>query len=185
MRAASMRPELNVGSRRCPAEPQRPRPTKPCPKSPAATPSPHLHPHKKRPERVLNPTHPSKTSMVGTTLTQTLATTLYAPLVPQEMAPTAGDGDLLAHYQAPLVDGPNNAVYMMGKSGTFDPNDYSTQTWFETKYTWSGSSLSATWAFTTDWKAPGSLNNDFWEPVFHPALANDFLYVPGVGGTNW
>lgn len=100
------------------------------------------------------------------------------------MGPAAGDGDLLAHYQAPLVDGANNAVYMMSKSGPYDPNDNSTQTWYETKYVWSGSNLNAAWQFTTDWKAPGSLN-DFWEPVFHPALANGFLYVPGKGGTVW
>ena len=42
----------------------------------------------------------------------------------------------------------------------------------------------AAWQFSTDWKAPGS-QNDFWEPVFHPALANGSLYVPGAGGSIW
>src|SRR5262249_16773087 len=93
----------------------------------------------------------------------------------------AAFGNLAAHVQTPLVDG--HDVYMMFKSGTFDPNDYSTMTWGETKHTWSGHTLRPVWRFTTDWKAPGSLFNDFPEPVFHPPLANGFLYVPGKGGT--
>src|SRR4029450_5979514 len=24
-----------------------------------------------------------------------------------------------------------------------------------------------------------------WEPVFHPALSSDYIYVPGAGGTVW
>jgi hypothetical protein len=132
------------------------------------------------PQWALNAQHTGKVSIDGQHLNQNLVNVIYDPLVPQEMAATGGN--LLAHYQSPLVDG--NDAYMMFKSGTFDPNDYSTQTWGETKYTWSGSLLNVTWQFTTDWKAPGSLN-DFWEPVFHPALANGFLYVPGAGGSIW
>jgi len=37
-------------------------------------------------------------------------------------------------------------------------------------------------SFPTDWKAPGSAR-DFWEPVFHPVLANGALYVPGASGS--
>ena len=37
------------------------------------------------------------------------------------------------------------------------------------------------WTTYVDWKAPGSLN-DFWEPVFHGAIAGDFLYVPAAKG---
>ena len=110
------------------------------------------------PQWAFNAQHTGLVSVAGQNLNQNLVNTVYDPLVPQEMAATGGD--LLAHYQSPLVDGSN--VYMMFKSGTFDPNDYSTQTWGETKYTWSGTSLNVTWQFTTDWKAPGSLN-DFWE----------------------
>jgi hypothetical protein len=134
------------------------------------------------PQWALNAQHTGQVSVAGQNLNQNLVNTVYDPLVAQEMAPNAGDGDLLAHYQAPLVDGTN--VYMMFKTGPYDPNNYSTQTWGETKYTWSGTSLNVTWQFTSDWKAPGSLN-DFWEPVFHPALANGSLYVPGAGGSIW
>jgi len=132
------------------------------------------------PQWAFNAQHTGKVSVAGQNLNQNIVNIVYDPLVPQEMAATGED--LLAHYQSPLVDGSN--VYMMFKSGTFDPNDYSTQTWGETKFTWSGSSLNVAWQFTSDWKAPGSLN-DFWEPVFHPALANGSLYVPGAGGSIW
>jgi hypothetical protein len=134
------------------------------------------------PQWALNAQHTGEVSIEGQHLNRNLVNIVYDPLVPQETGPNAGGGNLLIHYQAPLVDG--NNVYMMFKSGTFDPNDYSTQTWGETKYSWSGTTLVTTWQFTTDWKAPGSLN-DFWEPVFHPALANGFLYVPGAGGSIW
>jgi hypothetical protein len=134
------------------------------------------------PQWALNSQHTGQVATIGQNLNENLVNVIYDPLVPQEMGPNAGAGELLGHYQAPLVDGSD--VYMMFKAGTFDPNNYSTQTWGETKYTWSGSNLNVTWQFTTDWKAPGSLN-DFWEPVFHPALANGVLYVPGAGGSIW
>jgi hypothetical protein len=137
------------------------------------------------PQWALNPQHTGQVSIFGQALNQNLVNIVYDPLVPQEQAQALqfdGSADLLAHYQAPLVDGSN--VYMMFKSGTYDFNDYSTQTWGETKFTWSGSNLNVAWQFTSDWKAPGS-ENDFWEPVFHPALANGSLYVPGAGGTIW
>ncbi len=117
------------------------------------------------PQWALNAQHTGQVATIGQNLNQNLVNVVYDPLVPQEMGPNAGGGDLLAHYQAPLVDGSD--VYMMFKAGTFDPT-----------------TLIVTWQYTTDWKAVGSLN-DFWEPVFHPALANGFLYVPGAGGSIW
>ena len=41
--------------------------------------------------------------------------------------------------------------------------------------------LVETWAFQSNWKAPGSLR-DFWEPVFHAALANGGVYVLMASG---
>ena len=132
------------------------------------------------PQWALNAQHTGAVNIAGQTLARNIVNLVYDPLVPQEQAATGGD--LIVHYQVPLVDG--NDVYMMFKSGPFDPNDFSTQTWGETKYSWVGGTLVQQWQFTTDWKAPGSYN-DFWEPVFHPALANGFLYVPGAGGSIW
>lgn len=132
-----------------------------------------------------DPQHTGQVSIVGQSLNQNVVNLVYDPLVPDEMAAVNqafGENDLLAHYQAPLVDG--NDVYMMFKSGHYSKNAYATQNWGETKYTWSGSTLVTQWAFATDWKAPGN-QDDFWEPVFHPALANGVLYVPGAGGSIW
>ena len=137
------------------------------------------------PQWALNAQHTGQVSIAGQNLNQNIVNIVYDPLVPQEMQGAFdlfGEKDLLAHYQAPLVDGSN--VYMMFKQGPFDITNYSTQTWGETKYAWSGNNLNVVWQFTTDRKAPGS-GFDFWEPVFHPALANGSLYVPGAGGSIW
>jgi hypothetical protein len=135
------------------------------------------------PQWVLNAQHNSQVSIAGQSLNHNLVNTVYDPLVPDERAAALanfGSADLLVHYQAPLVNG--NDVYMMFKQGPYDFTDNSTQTWGETKYTWVGSSLVQQWQFTSDWKAAGN-QFDFWEPVFHPAIANGSLYVPGKGGS--
>ena len=89
-------------------------------------------------------------------------------------------GDLLVHYQVPLVDG--NDVFIESKDGTYSNSTYSTQKWHQNKYSWQGGTLVKQWTFNTDWFAPGS-SSLFWEPVYHAALANGFLYDPGQGGT--
>ena len=122
--------------------------------------------------------HTNSAAVAGQSLDQILANITYDPLVPEEQQAYAGE--LTVHYQAPLVDG--NDVYMEFKSGTFSANNYSTQTWGETKFTWRNGQLVQQWQFASDWKAPGSAN-DFWEPVFHAALANDSVYLPGAGGS--
>ena len=71
---------------------------------------------------------------------------------------------------------------MEEKDGTYTPYAYSTQTWGVSKFKWVNGSLVKQWTTWTDWKAIGS-QGDFWEPVFHGALANGFLYVPGGNGT--
>jgi hypothetical protein len=137
------------------------------------------------PQWCYNAQHNVQVPVVGQNLNRNIVNIIYDPLVPAERAAAQanfGSADLLIHYQSPLVDG--NDAFMMFKSGPYDFNDFSTQTWGETKYTWSGGTLNQVWQFTSDWKAPGS-QNDFWEPVFHPALANGSLYAPGAGGTIW
>ena len=138
------------------------------------------------PQWALNAQHVTQVGTVGQNLNQNIVNLVYDPITDQEKAggeAVFDDAALFVHYQAPLVDG--NDTYMMFKQGPFDINSYATQTWGETKYTWSGGTLVPVWAFTTDWKAPGALANSFWEPVFHPALANGFLYVPAAGGNLW
>jgi hypothetical protein len=137
------------------------------------------------PQWVLNAQHTGQVSFIGQNLNRNLVNLVYDPLVPDEQQGALsvyGDADLLAHYQAPLVDG--NDVYMMFKAGSYNTHNYSSQQWGETKYTWNGShtALNVVWQFTSDWNAPGNILTD-WEPVFHPALANGSLYAPGKGGS--
>jgi hypothetical protein len=131
------------------------------------------------PQWALNPQHTSQISVAGQALNRELANIVYDPLVPAEM--TANGGDLLAHYQVPLIDSATN-IFMEFKSGTYNKNRYDTQSWGENGFRWSGGQLMKVWSFKSDWEAPGS-QADFWEPVFHAVLANGYIYVPGAGGT--
>src|SRR5215831_11877999 len=130
------------------------------------------------PQWALNARHTGQVSVAGQPLSTILASLVYDPLVPAEMA--ANGGELLAHYQVPLING--SSVFMEFKSGTYNKNRYSTETWGENGFQWQNGKLVQIWSFTSDWNAPGS-QDDFWEPVFHAVLANGFVYVPGAGGT--
>jgi uncharacterized protein (TIGR03437 family) len=125
-----------------------------------------------------NSRHTSDVPAIGQDLNRILADIVYDPLTGDEKA-TAG-GDLLAHFQVPLSDG--NDVFMEFKTGVFNASSFSTEIWGEQKLTWQNGQLVQMWAFQSDWKPPGSLN-DFWEPVFHASLANGSVYVPGASGS--
>jgi len=135
------------------------------------------------PQWGLDPQHTGQSTVVGQSLDRNIVNIVYDNLVAEEMEAgeaLVGEEALLAHFQAPLVDG--NNVYMLRKTGTYSISDYSTQSWSETKFSWSGGTLVEAWNFASDWKAMANAF-DMWEPVFHPALANGSLYVPGAGGT--
>ena len=121
------------------------------------------------PQWGLDAAHSSMVPFTGQSLNQNIVNTIYDPLVPQEMAesePIYGEPVLLAHFQAPLVDG--NDVYMMYKAGQYNIHNYSAQKWGETKYTWNANhtALNVVWQFESDWDAPGNLFA-VWEPAFH------------------
>lgn len=130
------------------------------------------------PQWALSPQHTGQVTVEAQPLNNILTSVVYDPLVPAEMA--ANSGELLAHYQVPLIDGSN--IYMEFKTGTYNKNSYATEIWGENGFEWQNGQLVKTWTFTSDWQAPGS-QVDFWEPVFHAVLANGFIYVPGAGGT--
>ena len=145
--------------------------------------------------------HTSSLGAVGQSAQAQLANITYDPFVSQEKAETGGD--LLAHYQVPLVDSP--LVLMESKTGTYvscdppgsgqpypcGPDAWNKEIWNETAFTWRNGSLVKVWNFQTDWKPEpntdvGGNNEDGlfgWEPVFHAALWNEFVFVPGAGGT--
>jgi len=130
------------------------------------------------PQWMQNPQHTGFLNVVGQDLNKILANIVYDPLVPDEQA--HGGGDLLAHYQVPLVEG--NDVYMESKAGSYTVGTYSTQTWHQNKFSWQGKNLVKAWTFDSDWVPPGG-QADFWEPVYHAVLANGYLYDPGAGGS--
>jgi hypothetical protein len=123
-----------------------------------------------------------------------LASVTFDPFVAQEMAETFGG--LFVHYQVPLSDDADN-VFMMAKAGayiscdppgSFEPfpcgldNPQDSQIWTEKRFHWQDGQLVPQWTFESDWKPfPVYL----FEPMFQPALAGDYLYIPGAGGTVW
>jgi hypothetical protein len=102
----------------------------------------------------------------------------YDPFVATEVADTSGA--LPVHYMTPLTEG--DAVTMETKGGSYSMDTYSTQTWGIVRFNWVDGTLRQQWQVSSDWKAVGG-SADFWEPVFHGALANGYLYVPGAKGT--
>jgi len=160
-----------------------------------------------------NSQHTGAVNVAAQGLAHTYADITYDPFVEQEKAATASvyfEPILTVHEQAPVTDG--NDVYMEMKKGSYTkcdastgdwsnggpcgPNAWNSMGWCEARFTWVGSTLTQQWSFESDWKpepngeyngVPGysSLGLAAWEPVFHPALANNFLYVPGAGGTVW
>src|SRR5947209_6478270 len=132
-----------------------------------------------------NAQHAGMAAAAGQPATRVLADVVSDPFVDQEVGGPLSPGDLLVHYQAPLVAGAD--VFMAGKSGDFTGGaTWETQTWNERKLHWQGTRLVAQWSFASDWKpvpfAAGARGPD-WEPLFHAALAGRWLYVPGAGGS--
>ena len=127
--------------------------------------------------------HTAATTAAGQNLNTIIEDIVYDPFVDDEKSPANGDGDLLVHYQTPLVDG--NNVYMEFKTGVYTSmQTWETQTWNEKKLSWVGNNLVEQWNFQSDWKpVPFNPAGPSWEPVFHAALAGSFVYIPGAGGT--
>ena len=139
-----------------------------------------------------NPEHDGLSAAAGQRLTAILADAVIDPFVPLESA--EGGGDLFIHYAVALVDGSD--VYIETKSGSYIPCDppgggepfpcgpdaRDLQIWNVTKLSWMDGALVEQWTFQSDWK-PDPIGGSAFEPVFHPALAGAFLYVPGMGGT--
>jgi hypothetical protein len=151
-----------------------------------------------------NAQHTGMVNIAGQPLNNKIADIVYDPFVAQEQAESGGE--LLAHYQSTLIDG--NTFYMMQKSGTYPschpveiwvyglpcgPNAWNRVQWNVVRYDWHQNTPVVVWTFATDWKPEPNATNFLlgygglggWEPVFHPALANGSLYVPGAAGTIW
>jgi BACON domain-containing protein len=150
-----------------------------------------------------NPQHAGMVSIAGQNAAEKLADIIYDPFVTQEKAENTavfGEAVLTVHYQAQLTDG--NDVYAMMKTGTYNscspagawftqnaacgPNTWNTMVWNEARFSWINNQLTQIWIYASDWKPePNGNGLEGWEPVFHPVDANNFIYVPGAGGTIW
>lgn len=126
-----------------------------------------------------NPQHTGTVGVTGQSARRILVDQVVDPFVPDQIVQNSGD--VLAHYQAPLVEGRN--VYMLLKAGQWMPGAWEKQIWQERKYRWEKGSLVPQWTFPTDWKPVPDAGVIGWEPVFHPVLTNHGLYVPGSAGT--
>jgi hypothetical protein len=125
-----------------------------------------------------NPQHTGNVDVVGQHIDQILEDIVYDPFVPDEQAFTGGE--LLAHYQVPILDGQD--VFMEFKTGDYsDP--FNSQVWHQKRLHWEGGRLVEKWDFTSDWKPEPFVFAGGWEPVYHAVLANGHIYDMGAGGT--
>jgi hypothetical protein len=144
-----------------------------------------------------SPQHGGTVPVAGQSFTTQLADIVYDPFVAQEQ--TEFFGDLVAHYPATLIDGSD--FYTEMKTGTYvpcpspgdwrngtacGPNTWDRMKWNVARFQWQSNKAAKIWQFASDWKPePNGRGLGGWEPVFHPALANSAIYVPGAGGTVW
>jgi hypothetical protein len=135
--------------------------------------------------------HGGNVCVTGQSPTRVLQTIVIDPMSPDERGDA--DGDLLVHYQVPLVV--DDDVYLEAKAGSVAPDcpppdggevgcyAWDSQTWSEQRYTWSNGQLALQWTFNSDWKPVPSEAAGGFQPTFQPVVVGRFLYVPGGGGS--
>src|SRR5438067_12956370 len=118
-----------------------------------------------------NPAHQGAVSVAGQTGSRILANIVYDPFTDKEQVGAYAAGDLLVHYQTPLIDG--NDVFMECMTGQFtNIKNWQVQTWCENKLSWVNGALTLQWTHTSDWKpvpfaALTDKDGPGWEPVYH------------------
>ena len=143
-----------------------------------------------------NAAHAGASCVRGQPLAARLSSTVYDPFLAQEVADA--NGELIVHYQTPLIDGDD--LYMMTKKGTYTPCNVdvggfpscgdadevyrlNSQVWSEQRFSIApDGTLAVQWSYDSDWKPEPQAG---FEPVFQPALAGALLAVPGAGGALW
>lgn len=134
-----------------------------------------------------NAAHTGTVSVAGQTGSNIQADIIYDPFTQKEEQGPYAAGNLLAHFQTPLIDG--NDVFMECKTGQYSNiENWTVQTWCEDKFTWVNGTLTPQWRHLSDWKpVPFSVDKDGpgWEPVYHGVLTSQAMWVPGFGGAVW
>ncbi|HJZ83861.1 MAG TPA: hypothetical protein VKN99_01770 [Polyangia bacterium] len=137
-----------------------------------------------------DPAHAGAACTSAQPMLHALADIPYDPFV--ELEQFDADGDILVHYQVPLVVGDD--VYMEFKAGDYTPcvpptpmtprmcapDRWRTQIWTEKRYHWEGGALVRKWTFPSDWKPPPTGG---FEPFFQPVIVGPRMYVPGGAGS--
>jgi len=146
------------------------------------------------PQWARNPQHTGATTAKGQAPSVKLADIVFDPFTSQEQAEQFGE--LLIHYQTPLVDG--TKVLLEVKTGRYvscqppgsghpfpcGPDAWNQQIWNERAFVWQSGALHKVWNFKSDWKPEPSANGlNGWEPVFHSAISHGAVFVPGAGGS--
>ncbi len=146
------------------------------------------------------PAHRGQACVPGQPPDRLLARVTFDPFTAAEALETAVPGEqgvLTIHYPTPLLV--DDEVYLVVKGGQFVPCEppgsgsladggacgldaKAGLTWSVKAYRWEGEKLTERWTYPTDWKPPGRYFA-YWEPPLQPAVAGDFLWVPGVHGT--
>src|SRR5260370_38655065 len=78
-----------------------------------------------------------------------------------------------------------NSAHHPQDDGNNPATHWNSQIWNEKRLHWEGGVLVEKWTFQSDWKPEPADLVGGWEPVFHAALANGFIYVPGANGKVW
>src|ERR1041385_4289628 len=129
--------------------------------------------------------HSGSVPIAGSTGSHIQARITYDPFVSKEQQGQYAAGDLLGHFQTPLVDG--NDVFTECKTGQYSNiKNWQVQTWCEQKFSWMNGQLTLQWTHNSDWKpVPFSAGKDGpgWEPVYHGALTASAIGGPGFGGS--
>ncbi|MEK6371776.1 MAG: hypothetical protein AABO58_03685 [Acidobacteriota bacterium] len=129
-----------------------------------------------------SPQHDGRSPAAAQRLDRIEARVVVDPFTAAEKEETGGF--LVVHYPVPLVDGDD--LYLLEKGGTFTSSaNRNTQTWNVKNVRRTAAGFAKQWMFASDWlPVPrGEGIGPQWEPVFHPALGADALWVPGAGGT--
>ena len=126
------------------------------------------------------PRHTGSLPVLGDRFTFKLHESVVDPHVPTKRGEASGA--LLVHYQTPLSDG--NEIFMEAIGGTYTNfQTWNTQTWGIRKFVWNDLELQEQWTTVSDWTPPPyGPGGPRFEPVFHAALSENFVYMPAGGG---
>src|SRR5947207_1999156 len=129
------------------------------------------------------PQHDGATTAAANRLDRIEARIVIDPLIDDEKA--FDDGEVLIHYPVPLIDGDD--LYLLEKGGAFTTHELArTQVWNVKNVRRTSAGYVTRWIFKSDWFPVPTADPDGglqWEPVFHPVLGADVVWVPGAGGT--